>query len=371
MTAAAAALTTTAPTTAVRPPRGHAQARQWLANAYAKGRLGGSVLLVGPPGIGKAALAKWVAQGVFCQSPSPAANDDATAAAATAPVDATAADKNRRVLAPCGRCPACSQVAADTHPDLVQVRKPEDRAFIPLDLLIGPPEARMQSGFCRDIRLRPFQGGGKVAILHDADHLNEEGANSLLKTLEEPPPSTVIFLIGTSEQRQLPTIRSRSQIVRLQPPQGDDAVQLMADHGVTVDAAAAEQAIELCGGDCLAAVQLLSGQAAGLHGQLRQLLDQATVNPVQLARLLTESIDELGKSASGSVKRDRLRDLFSLAVHIYRGRLRDQADQGDRLSATVYRLDRSIDAIEQVHRNANQATLIEAWAADVARGFPA
>ena len=75
------------------------------------------------------------------------------------------------------------QVVAQTHPDLVRICKPNDKSFIPLELLIGPPDARMQEGFCRDVRLKPLLGNRKVAILEDADFLNEEGSNCLLKTL--------------------------------------------------------------------------------------------------------------------------------------------------------------------------------------------
>ena len=106
-------------------------------------------------------------------------------------------------------CPACQQVRAGTHPDVVRVDKPADRTFIPFALLIGEPDVRMREGFCHDVRIKPLMGQRKVAIIEDADFLNEEGANCLLKTLEEPPPGTLILLIGSSEQRQLPTIRSR------------------------------------------------------------------------------------------------------------------------------------------------------------------
>lgn len=327
-------------------PIGHATAKGWFANSLAKSRLGGTFLLVGPPGIGKAALAKWIAQALFCQR------------------------RVENILAPCGSCPGCTQVAAETHPDLVQVRKPEDKAFIPLELLIGPPEARMQEGFCRDIRLRPFKGTRKVAILHDADYLNEEGANSLLKTFEEPPPDAVIFLLGTSEQRQLPTIRSRCQIVRLHPPTGNDAVALMRQRGIERDAGTIERAIDLCGGDCEAAAALLTEAGDGIHAALVKELSQAKISAVSLAQTVTSVMEELGKNVTGSVKRDRLKDMFAIAVHTFRQRLVAQADRPEQLPPTIYRLDRSIDAIGQVQRNANQTTLIECWAADISRGFP-
>jgi len=328
-------------------PIGHAEAKTWFTNSLGKGRLGGTFLLVGPPGIGKAALAKWIAKSLFCDH------------------------QTGHHLTACEHCPACAQIDAETHPDLVQVRKPEDRAYIPLELLIGPPDSRMQAGFCRDIRLRPFKGTRKVAILHDADYLNEEGANSLLKTFEEPPPDAVIFLLGTSEQRQLPTIRSRCQIVRLHPPQGEDAVKLMQLRGIQRDADAIQHAIELCGGDCDAAASLLTESGSGLHSALVKQLSQSTLSAIGLSQLVNAVIEELGPSATGSAKRDRLRDVFAIAVHLFRQRLIAAAQRPELLPAIIYRLDRSIDAIGHVQRNANQTTLIECWAADVARGFPA
>jgi len=328
-------------------PIGHDEAKTWFANSLGKGRLGGTFLLVGPPGIGKAALAKWIAKALFCEH------------------------QTGHSLTACERCASCAQIEAETHPDLVQVRKPDDRAYIPLELLIGPTESRMQEGFCRDIRLRPFKGTRKVAILHDADYLNEEGANSLLKTFEEPPPDAVIFLLGTSEQRQLPTIRSRCQIVRLHPPRGEDAVKLMQLRGIERDADAIQHAIELCGGDCDAAASLLTDAGSGLHGDLVKQLSQPTLSAVGLSQMINGVIEELGPSASGSAKRDRLRDVFAIAVQLFRQRLIEAAQRPEALPEIIYRLDRSIDAIGHVQRNANQTTLIECWAADVARGFPA
>ena len=172
---------------------GHQRQRERFARALAAGRMASTWLFVGPEGIGKKTFAITLAQGLLCES-----ND---------------ADS----IDPCGRCPACQQVLAATHPDLIQIGRPDGKAFIPLELLIGKPDHRRQSGLCHDIGMKPFRGGRKVAIIDDADYLNIEGANSLLKTLEEPPADSVLILIGRSEFQQLPTIVSRSQVVRFEP----------------------------------------------------------------------------------------------------------------------------------------------------------
>lgn len=326
---------------------GHRQQMQGFANSVAKGRLSGTFLMVGPPGIGKTTVARTIAKALFCEQIDPSG------------------DASTR-MRPCGLCDSCIQVEANSHPDLIQVRKPDDRAYIPLDLLIGPPDSRMQEGFCRDIRLRPFRGTRKIAILHDADYLNEEGANSLLKTLEEPPPDAVLFLIGTNEQRQLPTIRSRCRIVRFLPPSGDDAREVLRLHGVECDRETAEKAIELCGGDCEAAASLLSGQADSFRQEFARQLQSQPIPVMELAKNVGSYVDEAGKEAPQ--RRDRLRDVLAIATATFRDELKRVAEYPERVPAAVYRIDRTIDAIAHVQRNANQATLIESWSADVARG---
>ena len=79
-------------------------------------------------------------------------------------------------------------------------------------------------------------------MIDDADYLNAEGANALLKTLEEPPPRSVLILIGTSPAKQLPTIRSRCQLIRFQPLPIEVVAQLLVSSGAVSDAAEAAAA---------------------------------------------------------------------------------------------------------------------------------
>ena len=170
---------------------GHDQVLQRFQRTMSNDRLASTYLFVGPRGIGKRKFALKLAETLLCEG-------------------------ETGTFAPCGICPACQQVQSESHPDLISVAKPADKSVLPLEAFIGSKEKRRQEGLCHDIGLKPFRGGRKVAIIDDADYFNQESANSLLKTLEEPPPRSVLIMIGTSAKRQLPTILSRSQVVRFQ-----------------------------------------------------------------------------------------------------------------------------------------------------------
>ena len=75
-----------------------------------------------------------------------------------------------------------------------------------------------------------------MAILDDADDLNEEASNAFLKTLEEPPPGAVLILIGTSPELQLETIVSRCQVVRFDPLNDSEIAALLVEKGIAQDA---------------------------------------------------------------------------------------------------------------------------------------
>lgn len=322
---------------------GHPKIERWFASAIAQGRLAGSFLLVGSAGIGKRTVANLLARTLLCPAADPAQ------------------------MSPCGVCDTCVQINAGTHPDVVRVSKPADKSFIPLELLIGPPETRMQEGFCRDVRLKPLLAKRKVAILEDADFLNEEGANCLLKTLEEPPAGAIVLLIGTSEQRQLPTIRSRCQIVRMGPLPEEDAERLLREvHQIEATDQQCRDAIEIAGGDMHVAARLLTEGSDKLRTSLTAQLGSSDPDPVALNRIITTHVEGAGKEASQ--RRGAMRDAFSISVQHYRQQLRRDAFESRVSQQTHARLDRSVRALREVDRSANQASLIACFAADIAAG---
>lgn len=255
------------------------------------GRLASTFLFVGPPGIGKKLFALQLAQGLLCER------------------------RPEEALDPCGECPSCAQVLAGTHPDVVVVKKPADKNFIPLELLIGDKEHRMREGLCHDISLKPYSGRRKVAVIDDADYLNQEGANALLKTLEEPPPKSLLILIGTSEQRQLPTIRSRCQVVRFSPLSEGDVAALLLSTGECNDESIAKKAAALSGGSLAKAIQWCDEAFLEFRAALFENLSQRDYDLPPLAKTVTSFVESAGKEAAE--KRARMREVLTMGLEFY------------------------------------------------------
>jgi DNA polymerase-3 subunit delta' len=335
---------------------GHDDVVERFRRALARGRLASSFLLVGPSGVGKRTFALKLAQAMLCLT-----------------VD-------EKALEPCNACESCLQAIAGSHPDIERVSKPDDRATIPLELFIGDQDHRRRVGLCHNISLRPFYGRRKVAIIDDADLIAVEGANSLLKTLEEPPPRSLLILVGTSPTKQLPTIRSRCQIVHFGALPVDEVRRLLLERSLVSDAAEAERLARHSGGSLQRAVELSDADLWTFRDEL--FANLAALDSVRLAPQVSQFVDAAGKEAPR--RRARLRQVIGFAADFYRALLRMQAGGSLSGDATLEdpallecveqslarapsaeeaaaRLDRCLTAAEHVDRNANQTTLIEAW----------
>lgn len=159
-----------------------------LAAAYRADRLSHGLMIHEAPGAGGDWLALWVAQLVLCRHPE---------------------------RAPCGACPACHKVLTAQHPDLLVLRPIEDSKQIRIEQIRELSE---------ELSLTAHQGSYKVAIVSPADTMNRFAANALLKTLEEPPPRTLLMLVVTQPSRLPATILSRCQRVRIRAPGRKEAV---------------------------------------------------------------------------------------------------------------------------------------------------
>ena len=108
----------------------------------------------------------------------------------------------------CGQCVSCRKIAEANHPDVMVVKPESKLRQIKIGQIVRRPNSPPRV-LCDLVYHKSVEGGYKVALLVAADRLNEDAANALLKTLEEPPERTVFILLSTEPERLLDTIRSR------------------------------------------------------------------------------------------------------------------------------------------------------------------
>ncbi len=188
-------------------------AQSWLDRA-AQGRLPHAVLLAGPAGLGKRAAAAWMA--------------------------AQRLDIDSGALLP------DYPLEVPNHPDMTWISVAEDKQAISIEqirALIG------------QLNLTSYEGGSKVAVIEPANAMTINAANSLLKTLEEPPGDTLIVLIADRVGKLPATIFSRCQRIEFTPPTESVALQWLA--GIQPGAAWLE-ALRVVGGAPLAAIDALA-----------------------------------------------------------------------------------------------------------------
>ncbi len=186
--------------------RGHRLQVRALQQVITGGRMGHAYLFEGTDAVGKRTLAWSVLARLACWSETPG--------------DA------------CGLCRSCRALQRGDHPDLVQLER--DGTFIKIDQ-VREATARL--------KFEPVLGKIKGVLIDGAEGLKEEAANALLKTLEEPPPNTVFFLVTSRPQLLLPTIRSRCQVLRFGELASADLATLLQHEGHDPDAALAAAAL--------------------------------------------------------------------------------------------------------------------------------
>lgn len=227
----------------------------WENLIRAAERLPHALLIHGPRGIGKRALAEHFAGFLLCESGGPER--------------------------PCGQCQACRWFLAGNHPD-VRWLEPEASARASAieveeagqtgsrttkpSLEIKVDQVRGLTDF---LNIGSHRGGRRIALVHPAEDMNRHAANSLLKSLEEPPAGAVFVLVSHRAARLLPTIRSRCVALPVGLPHRAVAEGWLRSNGVADDAA---RWLSFAGGAPLRALEYALGPRGGSISRLLEAL---------------------------------------------------------------------------------------------------
>lgn len=169
-----------------------------LERAVESGRIHHAYLFVGPRGVGKATTARAFAAALNCE------------------------ERGEGSWVPaCGSCLSCRKIERAQHPD-VRFVEPDGRS-----IKIAQVREILKSAVSR-----PFEARFQVVVIDDMHAMTEEGANALLKTLEEPPPTMKLLLVTDQPHSLLDTILSRCQTLRFGALEHDTVARLLEAHSV-------------------------------------------------------------------------------------------------------------------------------------------
>lgn len=219
-----------------------------LRRAYLADRLPHGLLFAGPVGVGKATTARALATLFLCERPK--------------------GDK------PCGKCESCRGMEADGHPDFHVITRTliryHDKTGTSkgLSLAIDVIRAEMVEKASR----KSVIGVGKVFVVEEAETMNPQAQNAMLKTLEEPAGRTLIILLTDQPGVLLATIRSRTQLVRFAPLPQDVVVRELTGRGIS--AADAKRAAGLSDGSLGLALKWIEDGVIAPAGELTGMVDR-------------------------------------------------------------------------------------------------
>ncbi len=179
---------------------GQEKAKELLRRSVSQSKLSHAYLFRGPSGVGKKTTAHAFACQINCLSP-------------------------KNFEEPCGVCTSCKKFRSGNHPDFLKIEA--DGAAIKINQIRELKHA---------LTFPPFEAKYRVVLLADVHTMRREAANSLLKTLEEPPSNTILILTGDEASEILPTIVSRCQVVPFHVlPYDKISEALMAENELTPD----------------------------------------------------------------------------------------------------------------------------------------
>jgi DNA polymerase-3 subunit delta' len=178
------------------------------------------MLLTGSPGLGKEQFAMSLAALMLCEAPKII----------------------QGVPSACGACQGCHWLAGDNHPDFRRIAPENDEVDEGATKEKKKGARQIVISAIRALEDFVFVGshrhGRRVVVINQADAMNQVAANSLLKILEEPPPSVYFIMVTSHPSRLLPTIRSRTRVVAFQRPGEGSARRWLEANGISRKASA-------------------------------------------------------------------------------------------------------------------------------------
>lgn len=332
---------------------GHEALAERFRESLVAGRLSHAYLFVGPDGVGKELFALELTKALLC------AEDSGTA---------------------CGECRSCHKVAHGNHPDVTVVRRIEKGAK-------GERRTRILIDQVREeiqdvISYKPFEGRRKVFIVSHAEHLTEAAQNCLLKTLEEPPPNSLLLLVAARLEAFVDTVVSRCQVVRFRPLEAPLVERILTEsHGVAPEAARALACLS-SGSPGRALLYAESGSYEAATWLADEVAQGGPGGEFVLAAELIDRLKDTGARLEDT--REQLRTVLELLTLAWRDRLLADLGCGEsqltwgQACPSVNRLldgvpagraqrlvEATLDARERIDRNANIKLLTEKLLLDI------
>ncbi|MDD2851346.1 MAG: DNA polymerase III subunit delta' [Desulfuromonadaceae bacterium] len=259
--------------------RGHDRIVDVLRRSLLIGKTAHSYLFEGVSGSGRKKTALTLIQALFCTS----LPDDA-----------------------CGSCPSCRKIAGGNHPDIHLIAPLPDKRDISVEQL-----REMQ----HDLALRPYEAPRKACIIDPAERMSTSAANSLLKTLEEPPGDALIILLTENSGMLLPTVRSRCQLVRFTPLSVEHIQALLEQNGMAEEKATLVAA--MAGGSMQRATELDND---ALAARRETVLSRVTMLSIGTIATVFDTAEELSGNRDATLELlDMLLSFFRDAVHLAAG----------------------------------------------------
>ncbi len=255
---------------------GHKPQLEIIRRALESERLNGAYLFCGPEGIGKRTIASLMFKAMACLK------------------------SQAKDLSPCGICAGCLKHSSKSHPDQFFVSVEDDSTKIKIEQI-----RQLQAS----LQFHPLESGAKLALIDDADLMNESASNALLKTLEEPPPMTHIVLVSSRPMKLIATIRSRCQKIAFSPLSDEDTAKYLTSRGQSFESAAK--------------AAVISGGSIGLALSMSPQLIESVTSRLGMLCLSASSADIISAAAEWAKEsEDKVSLTLDIMTSFYRDLLR-------------------------------------------------